>query len=124
MTLSAVEVYNLHTNEGDGPENISPLFLRNCAMNLSVPLCILFNMSLTSGIFPAQWKTSRITPIFKFGSRSNVENYRGIAILPTIGKLNVYYAHNPHFRHVITEFQHGRSTSTNLIECMLQLSDR
>lgn len=64
-----------------------------------------------------------MTPIFKSGSRSNIENYRCIAILPTIGKFFeslVCELLTPHLKHVITELQHGfftgRSTTTNLIE--------
>lgn len=127
LTLTETEVYEhlftIDKKKGDGPDNISPLFLRNCASNLSYPLCKLFNASLSSGIFPTRWKVWRVTPIFKSGSRSNVENYRGIAILPTIGKFFeslICQLITPHLKHVITELQHGfftgRSTTTNLIE--------
>lgn len=127
MTLTEAEICKhlmaIDINKGDGPDNVSPLFLRNCASTLAVPLCNLFNRSLSNGIFPTRWKTSSITPIFKSGSRSNIENYRGIAILPTIGKFFESLVCNlltPYLKHVISESQHGfftgRSTTTNLIE--------
>lgn len=115
ITLTPDDVYKhllaLDTNKGDGPDNISPLFLRNCAPTLKIPLCILFNKSLSTGTFPKRWKTSSVTPIFKSGSRSNVEQYKGIAILPTIGKffeLIVYelliYHFKPAFQALSTVF--------------------
>ncbi|KAG4068527.1 hypothetical protein HA402_004868 [Bradysia odoriphaga] len=79
-------------------------------------------MSL-EGEFPTRWKESYVVPIFKDGSRSDVECYRVVAILPTFAKL---------FESIVCGFlverlgkivslsQHGfvpgRSTSTNLIE--------
>ena len=35
-------------------------------------------MSFDTGIVPSSWKEAEVTPIFKAGSRSSVENYRPI----------------------------------------------
>jgi len=80
------ELMKIDTSKGTGPDGIHPLLLKNCAAELCVPLSIIFNESLTLGVFPDQWKKYSVNPIFKKGSRSNVENYRGIAKLPTIAK--------------------------------------
>ena len=45
------------------------------------------NKSLTSGIFPQPWKEAKISPIFKTGSKDDVNNYRPISILPTLSKI-------------------------------------
>lgn len=83
----------------------------------------VFNKSLLLGTFPVRWKTSHITPIFKTGNRQKVENYRGIAILPTLGKLFeslVCKAINLTINRVIAPNQHGfmkgRSSATNLLQ--------
>ena len=47
----------------------------------------MFNRSLSTGSFPSFWKNSYLTPIFKSGNRSDILNYRGIAILSAIPKL-------------------------------------
>lgn len=39
-------------------------------------------------MFSDRWKTSKITPVFKSGSRTDIENYRGMAILTNIGKFD------------------------------------
>ena len=41
---------------------------------------------ISSRSFWSRWKISLITPIHKNGTWTNVENYRGVAILPTIAK--------------------------------------
>lgn len=110
------------TTKGDGPDNISPLLLKNSSEALSSPLLLIFNLSLNSS-FPTRWKESYVVPIYKNGSRSDVECYRGVAILPTFGKLFesiVCGMLTDKFRKVIKIAQHGfmkgRSTSTNLID--------
>ena len=85
------------------------------------PLGTLFNASLRSGVFPAVWKHTFITPIFKGGDRSDCAFYRGIAILSAIPKLfeKIVCDHlEPAFRFIIDPSQHGcragHSTCTNL----------
>jgi hypothetical protein len=70
-----------------GPDGIPPLILRNCTSGFAFPLCMLFNRSLTTCIFPDRWKLLFITPIFKSGKRNDISNYRGIAILSAIARL-------------------------------------
>ena len=41
-----------------------------------VSLCDLSNKSLLSGIFPDDWKYARVTPLFKQGEGSDLNNYR------------------------------------------------
>ena len=127
ISLTADDVVNhlrnIDTSKGAGPDKISPILLKNCAESLSSPLLRIFNSSLSTGKFPTRWKTSYVTPIFKSGSRNNIENYRGVSILPTIGKLFeaiVTSILTVKLNRIISKFQHGfmkrRSTSTNLVE--------
>ena len=86
-------------------------------------LAHLFNASLTSGIFPNIWKESLIIPLHKNGSKSNVNNYRGIAKLSAIPKAFEHIVTDsitPQVTPIISDTQHGftkgRSTVTNLLE--------
>ena len=106
----------VNISKGGGSDNISPLLLRECADNLAAPLQHIFNLSLKS-YFPTRWKVSQITRI-----RADVENYRGVAILPTFGKLFesiITGVLADKFKGLISIAQHGfmknRSTSTNLV---------
>lgn len=80
-------------------------------------------MSLESGSFPETWKSSFLVPIFKSGKKSDVRNYRGIAIISCIPKIFEAIINKTLFDMVknrITHTQHGffkgRSTCTNLLE--------
>ena len=44
----------------------------------------LFNFSLKSGEYPAEWKLAKVSPLFKAGERNDPNNYRPISILSTI----------------------------------------
>ncbi|XP_031616839.1 uncharacterized protein LOC116336829 [Contarinia nasturtii] len=78
------ELLKINSKKGAGPDGIHPILLKNCAGLLYEPLSMIFNDSLSTGHFPTRWKRYSVGPIFKKGSRSNVENYRCIAKLPTI----------------------------------------
>jgi len=78
---------SLNSDKGAGPDQIPPDMLKKCADTLAMPLLAIFNKSLKTGIFPSNWKKSYLTPIYKSGGKSDISNYRGIAILSAIPKL-------------------------------------
>ena len=48
----------------------------------------LFNYSIAIDAFPSCWKMANVTAVYKNkGSRSEVENYRAISVLPVLGRL-------------------------------------
>jgi hypothetical protein len=84
------EVLNalLDLNTGPGLDGVPPLVLKSCASAFAFPLCLLFNRSLASCVFSDRWELSFVTPnIFKSEKSNDVSNFRGIAILSTVGKL-------------------------------------
>ena len=61
---------------------------------LSAPFTEIYNESIISGKFPEIFKISKVTPIFKSGSLSELGDYRLIAVVSPfspIWKKNVYY---------------------------------
>lgn len=114
---------NLDATKGSGPDEIPPGFIKNLATELTTPLFWLFNMSLQTGQFPKVWKKSFLIPIYKSGKKSDIRNYRGIAIMSCIPKLFESIVNKNMFAQIknrITNAQHGffkgRSTTTNLLE--------
>jgi hypothetical protein len=67
IQFSLLEVLNalldLDTNKGPGPDNVPPLILKSCASAFALPLCLLFNRSLASCVFPDRWKLSFVSNI-------------------------------------------------------------
>jgi hypothetical protein len=68
-------------------EGISTKLLKSLATEISWPLAHIFNLSLTTGVFPAKLKSSRTVPIFKAGNPELCDNYRPIALLSTLSKI-------------------------------------
>lgn len=117
------ELLKINVKKGTGPDGVHPLVLKHCSSLIYKPLTAIFNESLQSGIFPDCWKRSSITPVFKKGTRSNIENYRCIAKLPTIAKffeslINAKLQSMVKNRIVPNQhgFMRGRSTTTNLMD--------
>ncbi|ESO92263.1 hypothetical protein LOTGIDRAFT_121226 [Lottia gigantea] len=47
----------------------------------------LFNLILTTGIFPSSWSESLLMPIYKKGQKNDTNNYRGIALSSCLSKV-------------------------------------
>lgn len=67
-------------------DGLSTKFMKSIALEISIPLTHIFNLSLTQGKFPTALKTSKIVPIHKSGNTALCDNYRPIALLSSISK--------------------------------------
>ncbi len=85
ITISPVEVLTvlkaLPLGKACGPDAVNNKVLRELSTELSLPLCDLFNTSLSSSHYPESWKEANVSPLFKAGDRSIVNNYRPIPCL-------------------------------------------
>ena len=52
-------------NKSPGPDDIAGIILKNCALILSYPLSILFDISFSTGQLPSDWKSANVVPIHK-----------------------------------------------------------
>ena len=74
-------------NKSTGPNSIPSNILQLLAQDISKPLSMIFNLSFETGMYPDKLKISKVTPIFKKGSRLVASNYRPISLLSNINKL-------------------------------------
>lgn len=121
---------SMDLNKGASPDKISPHILRNCAEVLAEPLRIIFQESMNAGIFPERWKTSQITPIFKAGAKSDVNNYRGVSVIPTLSKVyekSLYNQLKMVIHPLLSNNQHGfmpnRNIETNLMAFSIKANE-
>ena len=78
---------NLKQKLSCGHDGISSRLLKASKNEISKPLTLIINQTLTSGIFPDTLKIANIIPLFKKGDKTLLENYRPISILPAISKI-------------------------------------
>lgn len=115
------EFINISYKTAIGPDKMSPIILNKCVFILTPIITYIFNKSLSSGIFSNQCKSSFITPIFKKGDKSLINNYRPISklsIIPKIFSKLVNKFITLLCNQLLSNTQHGfrqnRSTVTNL----------
>ena len=78
----------LKPNSGAGEVEIDSIIFISAAKELSSTITHLFKLIIQTHTFPDEWKCAHITPIYKGkGSKSSIDNYRPISILPPIAKL-------------------------------------
>ena len=102
-------------------DKISPKVLKHCANSLFHPLCHLFNLSLSTGAIPTEWKIHLITPVYKSADRSLVKNYCPISLLCIALKVPETLIYSKLLSHIFNNttihqfcFLPGRSTTQQL----------
>ena len=85
----------------------------------------IFNKSLSTCIYPNDWKLARVVSIFKSGDRSDMNNYRPISIISSVAKifekivcdqLYEYLSFNDLISHHQSRFRPTYSTTTALLD--------
>ena len=61
--------------------------LKIAADVVSPSLTGILHQSILTGIFPCDWKLAKVSPIFKNGSKSDLNNYRPISVIPAVAKI-------------------------------------
>ena len=114
-------------DKASGPNGISNRVLREATHELSIPLCTLFNHSLTLCIVPDIWKDAHVSAVFKKGEASLPRNYRPVSLLNTIDKVfeRAVFKHLYNRLHSInflsplqSGFVHGDSTVNHRHSCI------
>jgi len=67
--------------------DISSFFVFCIAKKLSPYLCELFCYTFEFGVFLSGFKTAKVIPIYKSGSKSEMTNYRRILLLTCFSKI-------------------------------------
>lgn len=88
ITIETVykELMNLNPHKAAGPDGIKHIVLKSCAKSLALPLHIMFRKTVDQRRLPNEWKTAKITALFKKGSRK-ANNYRPVSLTSQICKV-------------------------------------
>ncbi len=117
----------LKPSKSPGPDCIHPRVLQETAAELSLPLSIIFNNSLSKGAVPSKWKEALITAIFKKGNKSLPGNYRPVSLTAVACKVMESILRDRIVEHMMTNnlfspkqfgFISGRSTVLQLLHVL------
>ena len=80
-------VQRLVNGKATGIHNIPNKVLKDSKHLIAPVLMDIFNLSISTKIFPDDLKVLKVVPVYKSGERENLNNYRPIAVLPTIARV-------------------------------------
>ena len=118
----------LDTSKSTGCDGISGKMLKSTADSITPTLTALFNMSISSGKIPKEWKMGRIAPVPKGTDRTSLSGYRPISILPVISKVierHVKSIIETHLQHnaPISDRQWGFMSSRSTMSALIKVVD-
>lgn len=102
----------LKSNKAVGLDEVDDYFLQIAAPAISNSLTTVFNLSISSCVFPDAWKVAKVTPLFKEGSLLDRSNFRPISVLVIVSKVLERYIHSNVYNFLtchglLTDFQFG-----------------
>ena len=119
-------IMNLKNSNATGHDDINTIALKKLVPSILTSLTYIINLSLHQGIFPQIWKLAKVMPLYKSsGDKTEMKNYRPIALLPVMSKVLEKFVSRWLNRHMETnglwsDKQHGyrsnRSTATALVQ--------
>ena len=115
----------LENKTSRGNDDISNKLLKQLRSSLIKPLEILFNLSMSEGVFPHLMKSADVVPLYKSKERHNVTNYRPISLLITVSKLleKVMYNRTYEFLKLTGQFYQGQNGFRTMHSCETAIAE-
>ena len=109
-------------------DKISARLIREYADLIRISICKIFNCSLTTGVFPDDWKCAKDTPLFKQGRSSDMNNNRPISVISVMANVferitndQVYAYLSEH--NIISKSQSGFRSIYSTVNALLEATD-
>lgn len=80
-------IFSLKNKTSVGWDEVPISLIKAVANKIAEPLSDIINKCFECGIFPEKLKYSHITPIYKKGARTDINNYRPISVLSNFSKI-------------------------------------
>ena len=80
-------INNLPNKKSAGHDEYNACTVKSIAPHILTPLLKIFNLSLTTGVVPNDFKLAKVIPVYKNGDPRIFSNYRPISILPCFSKI-------------------------------------
>ena len=129
---------NLKTDKASGrPDEIKPVVLKELRNEIAPVIQIIVEKSLQTDLLQNDWKTARVSPLYKKDDRNDPANHRPISLICILCTVMEHIVasnltQHLHNNNILYELQHGfrakRSCETQLIQLTedlgRQLKDR
>ena len=80
-------INSLKPKVSTGIDSISNKLLKEVKEAIEIPITIIINQMLMTGIFPNLLKLFKVIQLYKKDDNTNMSNYRPIALVPSISKI-------------------------------------
>ena len=89
ITVEYIKNYISYTNKSKSSRsNIPNIYFIKLSVKIIAPVITnIFNHCILKRVFPESLKIAEVIPIFKSGSKSDVNNYRPISVLSPFSKI-------------------------------------
>ena len=121
----------LNVSKCPGLDGMHPKMLYELRKEITGPMTQIFRCSLITGVVPKEWREAGVTPLFKKGKKSEMQNYRPVSLTSIICKImesllkDAILGHLDKFK-LIRNSQHGftkgRSCLTNLLDFLEEVT--
>lgn len=119
-------IHTLKWKSGVGPDELKPLVIKWCSSAVSWPIWLLYQKSFDTGKIADALKISRIVPVYKRkGDKTDVKNYRVIAIEPVVMKIHetaLKRKASVRIQPQLSNAQHGFRNKRSVVTNLLNLS--
>ena len=72
---------SMSPNKATAVDKLPVKLVKIAAPYIAKSLTAIFNRSISTGIFPCDWKVAKVTPIHKGGDKSDMDNYRPTSVI-------------------------------------------
>lgn len=127
--LVSSHLRKLCMRKATGLDTVSARLLRECFNLIFDSLALIFNRSIETSIFPDEWKSIRITPLYKkCGNRSDPSKYRPISIIPMVAKVLKRIVYDQLYRYLAENkplccYQSGFRTLHFTVTALIEATD-
>ena len=122
-----IEIENIDTSKAFQNDDIPSKIIKQNWDIFSRIIHNQFNNSLKTSVFPEELKNADVIPVFKKGSRNDIENYRPVSILPNISKIFercIYKQLYSYFDNFLSKYQTGFRKGYSTQQCLLAMIEK
>ena len=122
-------IKSLKTKDSFGPDGVSTKLVKAIAPGILLPLTIILNQSLLTGIFPDSLKIAKVIPLYKKEDRELPDNYRPVSLLNAMSKIFERAAYNQLYKYfqdnkLFYKHQYGFRTQHSTEMASIELIDQ